>query len=145
VTRIKLRPFSREIEQPGRAPLRIAGEISGLAFIVMVIGREVELRTIDVGSDNRGPYAIVEEQEHELAGRIRLHVEPEYEEETDPGGQVSLVLPPDPAVVRGVAEALGLNEGDHVLLPIQRGVSVYFNSEGVMNGVGWAGATPEGR
>ena len=142
--RIKVRPFSRDIEQPGRAPVRIAGVVSGQTLIVMVLGREIPLRTIDSGSDERGPYATVEEQEHELAGRIHLRIEPEYEEDADPGGQISVVLPPHPAVVKEIAAALALNTEDvHVLLPIQRGFSVYFDAEGRMNGMGWSGAAEQ--
>ncbi len=139
---IRLRPFSKEIEGASGSHATITGSIIAEQFVVGAFGQVVQLRTDVIGSDSAGAFATVVHQEHELAGRIRLLVAREYEEEDLRGGQLSVDLPIDPDGFRRVLETAGvLVDPDrvNVVTPIARGFIVYFDAEGRVNGSGWVG------
>lgn len=142
---VRLGPFTYTFE--GSAPGRIAisGGVAGGEFVLRAFGQTVPLTTVEVGTDGAGAFAVVLEQEHEFAGRIRLLVCREYEEDQLPGGQVSVDLPLDPAAFeRALADAGVRVRADRVkvLTPIERGFSVFFDGDGRVNGSAWVGAQP---
>lgn len=139
---IRLRPFSKEIEGASGSHTTITGSIVADQFVVSAFGQLVPLRTDAIGSDRAGAIATVVQQEHELAGRIRLLVAREYDEEALPGGQISIDLPIDPDGFRHALETAGVQiapDRVNVVTPIARGYIVYFDADGRVNGSGWVG------
>jgi hypothetical protein len=126
-TPLRLRPFQEFIaRERGRDALSLGGQIIGTRFVIRTIGREVPLETIQVGDDDRGPYAMVSECELELDGGFCLRVEAEFDEDLPPGSVVHLF-------VRGTLPN-GVPPGTFV--PHERAFAVHFDCAGNVDGRG---------
>jgi hypothetical protein len=126
-TPLRLRPFQEFIgREQGRDALSLGGQIVGRHFVIRTIGREVPLETVQVGDDDRGPYALVDECEFELDGGFCLRVEGEFSEDLPPGSVVHLF-------VRGTLPP-GVLPGTFV--PHERAFAVHFDCAGNVDGRG---------
>ncbi|HKY34642.1 MAG TPA: hypothetical protein VJN18_01775 [Polyangiaceae bacterium] len=122
-----LRPFQEFIaREQGRDALSLVGQIVGTRFVIRTIGRDVPLETVQVGDDDRGLYALVNECEVELGDGFWLQVEAEYSEDLPPGAVVHLFL-------RGSSPS-GLPAGTFV--PHERAFAVHFDCAGNVDGRG---------
>ena len=90
---MRLRPFRKHLERERHLPmLEVAGRIEGKRFIVSAIGYEIGLDTIEVGDDERGPYALVNEGEQTLPNGFKVRVEVEPDEHLPPGAVIDVIF-----------------------------------------------------
>lgn len=112
----KIRPFEEYIEaEPGFSAVVISGEIVDGAYVVKAIGAQHSLETVEVGEDQRGPFAVVRECDVPFSGEFRLRLE-SGEEETS----LDIHIPADGDV--GTSRRA------------KRAFSVWFNSIGFKDG-----------
>ncbi len=140
--RLKVRPFERLTKAPEETQTHlVAGIIRGGSFWLQLDRLQFELITEETGSDDLGPFALVEESDTALPGGYLLRVEAEQEERlgdisTPPGCWVGLAwtdppfkneLPPGMKFLRHVRSSLEVHfsslgqVGSVSFLPPQRG------------------------
>lgn len=137
--RIRLRPFCEYLGRERHLPmLEVAGKIVGKRFIVAALGFEIELDTIEVGEDERGPYAQINECERSLPNGFKVRLEEEPDEHLPTGSALDIFLEGEAReTVRAQLEAQGIEPDSVTLLtPHERHFSVYFDSIGLVNGRG---------
>jgi hypothetical protein len=74
--RVKVRPFQTIVDY-GPDPLPAAGRIVGRTYLLTVGSAEFPLAAVEVGADERGAFALIEEHEAVVPGGARLSVEAE--------------------------------------------------------------------
>jgi hypothetical protein len=139
---VKIRPFNERIEGVRAAQtLEIRGFVRGEALIVEILGRDFDLPARAVGSDEVGVYALLDESERRLDFGAVLRVSHEYELDMLPGGEIELVFEQfSRERWEAAARAQGIDPSKvHLIVPPQRAVSVYFDSDGHVNGSGTLG------
>lgn len=135
----RIRPFRQHIERGASTPtLEMVGRIEGSRAIVEAVGQRVELATVEVGEDERGPYAVVSESEQPLPDGFRLVAEVELEEDSPPGGHINLRLEGrHREVAKEELRRRGIDpDSVNLLVPAERSYSVYFDCDGNINGDG---------
>ena len=134
---LKIRPFKTTVEE-----IDVTGVIQDNLFVVQFYGRPYPVITLEVGQDERGPYALIEEtNRRESFGDVFL-VEPEYEEDFPPSCRIALFrdkademraqlvnqgIEPDSAILTGTASDA---------------VSMYFDFDGNENGYSLSAPPP---
>lgn len=134
---LKIRPFKTTVEE-----IDVTGAIQENLFVVQFYGRPYPVSTLEVGRDERGPYALIEETNRRENFCDVFLVEPEYDEDFPPGCRIALFrdkanevrallvnqgIDPDPAILTGTASDA---------------VSVYFDFDGNKNGYSLSGPPP---
>jgi len=77
----KIRPFEEYIEaEPGFSAVVISGGIAEGAYVVKAIGAQHALETVEVGEDQRGPFAVVKECDVPFSREFRLRLEADQDE-----------------------------------------------------------------
>jgi hypothetical protein len=74
--KVKVRPFQTIVDY-GPDPLPAAGRIVGTTYLLTVGSAEFPLAAVEVGADERGSFALIEEHEAVVPGGARLSVEVE--------------------------------------------------------------------
>lgn len=142
--RLRLRPFHELLPLGQDAPmLEVTGSIRDDAFVVVVFGERVPLTTVAVHRDERGPFAVVDECDRAFSRGYRLQLSMEPDEELPAGARLTVYFE---GAARSNAESVLRSQGrtpDSVILlvPNERDFSVYFDSDGVVNGTGSLGET----
>jgi len=144
----KVRPFYRPYEFCGQT-IPVRGSIEGQRFVIAAdLLPIIEAEATEIGEDDRGPFAILEENEWSLPDGTVVKVEHEYEEPwpngytPKPGLMISKVEPESPRKVGAVeVEVLiqtGIPPGMVNLVGIgpKWSCSVHFNSIGHLDGIG---------
>jgi hypothetical protein len=74
--------------------VEIAGRIEGGRFTIAALGREMYVPASEVGTDESGDYALVDETEQGVSGGFKVRIEAEYDEELQiqSGGHIELFL-----------------------------------------------------
>jgi len=141
--KLKLRPFERIIERlEGQPSIRASGIIEGDKLVLSFDDDVHLLREIEIGEDELGVYALLEEQLLEVGGGYFLRISAEYEEpfegvEPEPGCQVCLFQPENQKPYRDAVIARRMDPSSvNLMVPHSSSVSVYFNSFGRFNGSG---------
>jgi len=112
----KLRPFEEYIDtEPGFNSVVISGRIAHGAFVVKALGTQFVLETAEVGEDQWGSFAIVNECDVPFTNEFRLLLEAD-EEET----MLKIFIPGEDGTWRGT----------------KRAFTVWFNSSGTKDGKG---------
>lgn len=134
---LRVRPFRAHVEREHSLPtFDIIGAIEGTGFTIALaaLGQTVTLDTVEVGEDERGPYAVVNECDRQLPGGFVLRLELDPDEEGFHGAALAVFLPG-----RG-REALLLQGIDpnsvNVIVRHERGFTIHFDSCGLVNGQG---------
>jgi hypothetical protein len=139
---IKIRPFDEHIEgvRPAQT-LDIRGFVRGQALILAMLGREFALPARAIESDELGVYVLLDESERRLDFGAVLRVRHEYEPDMPPGGEIDLVFEQfSRERWEAAARAQGVDPSKvHLVVPPQRAVSVYFDSDGRIDGRGTLG------
>ena len=134
----KVRPFTRSWDLLG---ITISGQLRNHSFLLRIGKLEHLIAVTESGSDNFGPYALLEDQKVELEFGWSLSVEPEGDEDDaglglDPGCCIKLVEMDEDAVRR-----MGIDPRDlNVIVPPLFSISVLFDSAGQIDG--FAGIDP---
>ena len=146
---MKIRPFEQyfegELEQPATV---IAGRVEGSSFVVQALGQTARLPVARVGSDRHGSFAVLAgEQTVDMAGDFKLEVVVEHDEDLGAGVELRLVCDRESrAMVKAAARAHGIDEDDvHLVVPPDACFSVYFGSDGKVDGTGMSALTPKKR
>jgi hypothetical protein len=142
VDAIKIRPFDERIEGVKAAQtLDVRGFVRGDALIVAILGREFDLPARAVEFDDGGLYVLLDESARRLDFGAVLRVSHDYEPDMPPGGEIELVFEQfSRERWEAAARAQGIDPSKvHLIVPPQRAVSVYFDSEGRVNGSGTLG------
>jgi hypothetical protein len=144
-TTMRLRPFEKLLTAENNA-LKCSGRIEGDAYVLSIGAGVHRLPIVDTGSDQWGPYALIEESETPLSAGFVLTVERNLEEPDfeaglffEPGCRIALTRPAqiDPALLGGIdPEAL------NIIAPPDASVSIYFNAGGTVDGYSMQ-ATPD--
>jgi hypothetical protein len=146
---MKIRPFEQyfenELERPATV---IAGRVEGGSFVVQALGQTARLAVSRVGSDRHGSFAVLAgEQTVDIAGDFRLEIVVEHDEDLAAGVELRLVCDRNAhTTITAVAGAHGIDEHDaHLVIPPDACFSVYFGSDGKVDGTGMNAPTPKKR
>jgi len=113
-----------------------SGAVQGKIYVIALPGFEYRLPTLDVGADQRGAFAIVEEGEELVTYNLLLTVAPEHEPDSPTGCQISVRRLNDPKKLDECLRRQGYDPTSvNLLVPVQYGASVYFDHDGNVNGV----------
>lgn len=116
--------------------LEIRGAIEGASFVVYALGHRIELETVELGEDPRGPYAVVKEGDLDLAGGFKIRVEIEPSPDGLHGGSLDFYL--EGAAKEMAKQAMRAQGFDldnvHLVMPDESSFSLGFNSDGRTNG-----------
>jgi hypothetical protein len=81
---VKVRPFRTIVDYGPLDPsLAAEGRLAGMTYMLAIGSAEFSLTAIEVGEDERGPFALIEECETIVKGGARLSVEIEAPGEWD--------------------------------------------------------------
>lgn len=132
-----LRPFEKLLTAENNA-LKCSGRIEGNAYVLSIGAGVHRLPIVDTGSDQWGPYALVEESETPLGAGFVLTVERNLEEPDfeaglffEPGCRIALTRPAqiDPALLGGIDP-----KTVNIIAPPDASVSIYVNAGGTVDG-----------
>jgi hypothetical protein len=136
---MRLRPFEKLLTADNNA-LRSSGRIEGNVYVLKIGESAHRLPIVDTGSDEWGPYALVEESQTPIGSGFVLSIERNLEEPDleagltfEPGCRIALTRPGqiDPMLLVGI-DPMTVN----VVAPPDASVSIRFNFAGTVEG--WA-------
>lgn len=136
----KVRPFSRLVETvEEEPPTRCDGAVVGEEYHIQFGAGLHRLSALRVGSDQFGPFAVLQPVRSSIEHGFLLMVEAEEQDSRmseDSGGCcIGLEHPRDPDEVRAWLAAQGLDPDQfNLLVPPHFGITIYFDSSGVCNG-----------
>ena len=134
---LRVRPFDKLLTAENNA-LRCSGRIEGDVYVLNIGEGVHRLPIVDAGSDQWGPYALVEESETPLGSGFVLAVERNLEEPDieagltfEPGCRIGLMRPAqvDPALLGGINP-----KTVNLIAPPDASVSIYFDASGTVDG-----------
>lgn len=129
-----VRPFTRSWDLLG---ITFSGQLRNDGFLLGIGKLEHLFAVTESGSDDFGPYALLEDQKVELEFGWSLSVEPEGDEDDaglglDPGCCIKLVEMDEDALRR-----MGIDPRDlNVILPPRFSISIFFDRAGQIDGFG---------
>lgn len=125
----KVRPFQRDMEFQGQN-LAFSGAIQEEIYVIALRGLEHRLPTLDVGADQRGAFAIIEEGEELVTSNLLLTVAPEHEPDSPTGCQISVRRLNDPKKLDELVRRQGYDPlSVNFLVPVEYGASVCFDHD----------------
>ncbi len=146
---LKIRPFTRQVGASGRNPAcSVSGCLDGETFVLCMEGANLDgarfaLPTSDIGIDGRGPFGLIDEDELPIGEDWVLRISAEYDEPVDEtdvaqGCRIAVEKRPDRKMYEAAARRRGANLSKvHLVIPIESGLSVYFDASGRCDGVGY--------
>ena len=136
--RFKVRPF-REVVERGLAPdAVVAGRIVGSSFMVSLDALSMPVATGEIGQDEDGSYAVLEEQQLSLGGGFVLEVGVGFPPSM--GCEISIAKSPPRTWSRAQADRIMRGEQEEEWSDL----SVHFDRNGEVDGLGYGGRVPEG-
>jgi hypothetical protein len=145
----RVRPFRVFFDFEVGPQGELVGAIRDGSLLLTIFGEEIRVPNAQVDQDERGPFAIVAEDAFEVAPGFRVRTQLEHDELLDlSGGQIAMDFGANPRErLEQRARAQGLDPSRLLIIGGQgeRGVSVYFDSDGHVNGKGGGGPAPQGR
>jgi hypothetical protein len=127
----------------GGPPLPVEGEAGDTNFFLATAGAWFTIPALEVGLDQHGSFARLEEQEIALSPRWTVVVEHEYPQPDDivrePGLEISLRCRPDDETMKTLETHVVIQTGRlpnevTLLVPDDYGLSIFFNSLGMVDG-----------
>lgn len=132
---LKIRPFKKTLNE-----IEIEGVIQAGQFRLRFFGRTYPVTTSNVGTDEHGPFAFIDEIEKSVHFGYTLLIELEPDEDALPGCRIA-IFRDKTAQLREALRHEGIDPNSGNLIgTASDGVYLYFNSRGVIDG--WGGALP---
>ena len=140
--RLKVRPFERVTDaREGTKEHIVAAAIEDGLFWLRLDQAKFRIPTREIGTDELGPFAIIEECDTELPGGYNLRVQPEFEEPLagvllPPRCQISIILIENPAPFESALREAWIDPASVIHLPpVKWSLDVYFFSSGKLENV----------
>ena len=137
---LKIRPF----DETGKAEIkRISGEISEGKFVLTLDAASYEIPVLEVLEDQRGLYAIVDEDVIELGFEYYIKIEAEYDVneavQGSPGCAISFEKRNDSIKLKEalIDQAMNIDSVNLLNRTSQPFMTVYFGPSGIKNGTGY--------
>lgn len=132
--RCKVRPFERNIGF-GDQTIRVRGVVGDNGYILAAdsIGFEIKLRTLEIGRDEKGQFAVLEKGEDVRRDGAIVKVEP-----GDSGLEISVAKVAPDETIHMAQEVCRLNHVDpgavNLIVPNDWSISVFFDRAGNIDG-----------
>ena len=135
--RFKVRPFHEVVERGLRPAAVVAGRIVGGTFVVSLDVLSVPLATGEIGQDEDGSYAVLEEQQLSLGGGFVLEVGVGFPPSM--GCELSIAKSPPRTWSRAQADRIMRGQQEEEWSDL----CVHFDPDGEVDGRGYGGRVPD--
>lgn len=135
--RFKVRPFHAVVERGLRPAAVVAGKVVGTSFVVSLDALSVPLATGEIGRDEDGSYALLEERQLSLDGGFVLEVGVGF----PPSMGCEISIAKSPPRTWSLAEADRIEGGQQE--EEWSDVSIHFDPDGEVDGLGYGGRVPD--
>ncbi|MFN8545545.1 MAG: hypothetical protein U0807_15245 [Candidatus Binatia bacterium] len=135
--RFKVRPFDEVVERGLRPGAVVAGRIVGASFMVSLDALSVPLATGEVGQDEDGSYAVLEEQQLSLGGGFMLEVGVGFPPSM--GCEISIAKSPPRTWSRVRADRIMRGQQEQEWSDL----SIHFDPDGEVDGRSYGGRVPD--
>ena len=140
---LKFRAFEELLQVPGTPNVwKVSGTIADGTFVVSVtpLNMTVSIVADDVDEDDWGTFAMLHSHQQDLVDGWVLRIEfncdkLDVNDPEEPGAALSFLIPGDRSTYTAAAARQGVDPAKvNLIVPIQAGFTIYFNSEGKVDG-----------